>query len=66
MALDTHCEVALQRIRRIVAVASRADAPITAREAYEQIVEELELAGFGSPELDPSWRNEGAGEPATH
>jgi hypothetical protein len=49
-----HCESALQRIQRIVTLASRESAPITSGEAYEQIVEELELAGFGSPEIDPS------------
>ncbi|MET0273708.1 MAG: hypothetical protein ABW360_12025 [Phenylobacterium sp.] len=46
-----HSEAALQRIQRIVTVASRPRAPITTTEAYEQIVEELELAGFGSTEL---------------
>lgn len=46
-----HSETALQRIQRIVTVASRREAPITTSEAYEQIVEELELAGFGSTEL---------------
>jgi hypothetical protein len=47
-----HSETALQRIQRIVTVASRHRAPITTSEAYEQIVEELELAGFGSTELE--------------
>jgi hypothetical protein len=47
-----HCESALHRIQRIITNASRPDAPITEREAYEQIVEELELAGFGAPFLD--------------
>jgi hypothetical protein len=46
-----HSETALQRIQRIVTVASRPRAPITTTEAYEQIVEELELAGFGSTDL---------------
>lgn len=45
---DSHCEAALHRIQRIVTTASRSDAPITEREAYEQIIEELELAGFGA------------------
>jgi hypothetical protein len=49
---STHCEAALHRIQRIVTTASRPDAPITVREAYEQIVEALELAGFGAPFLD--------------
>lgn len=48
----SHCETALQRIQRIVTNASRPNAPITEREAYEQIIEELELAGFGAPFLD--------------
>jgi hypothetical protein len=47
-----HSETALQRIQRIVTVASRPRAPITTSEAYEQIVEELELAGFGSTEIE--------------
>ncbi|HEY9217574.1 MAG TPA: hypothetical protein VIO94_05950 [Phenylobacterium sp.] len=47
-----HCETALQHIRKIVTTAARPGAPITRQEAFEQIVEELELAGFGSPELD--------------
>jgi hypothetical protein len=52
MKPENHCETALLRLQRIVTLASRDDAPITAREAFEQMVEELELAGFGSPELD--------------
>jgi hypothetical protein len=47
-----HSETALQHIQRIVTIASRPGAPITRQEAFEQIVEELELAGLGSPELD--------------
>jgi hypothetical protein len=45
-----HCETALQHIQRIVTLASQPRAPITLREAYEQIVEELELAGFAPVE----------------
>ena len=48
-----HCETALMRIQRIITLASREQAPITSNEAYEQIVEELELAGFGSLDPDP-------------
>lgn len=51
-SLAPHCETALQHIQRIVTIASRPGAPITRQEAFEQIVEELELAGLGSPELD--------------
>jgi hypothetical protein len=51
-----HCETALQHIQRIVTIASRPGAPITRQEAFEQIIEELELAGFGSPELDEDLR----------
>lgn len=47
-----HCETALNHIRRIVAIASGPAAPITRQEAFEQIIEELDLAGFGSPELE--------------
>jgi hypothetical protein len=42
-----HLETALRHLRRIVATAAQADAPITPREALEQIEEELDLAGFG-------------------
>lgn len=52
--MASHCESALQRIQRIVSTASRPNAPITQHEAYEQIIEELELAGFGAPYLDES------------
>jgi hypothetical protein len=63
MMPKNHCESALTRLQRIVTLASREDAPITLGEAYEQIVEELELAGFGSPELDPDLRG---AQPARH
>ena len=53
-----HCETALHHIQRIVTIASRPGAPITRQEAFEQIIEELELAGFGSPELDPQLLSE--------
>ena len=39
-------------MQRIVTIAQREQAPLTEHEAFEQIVEELELAGYGSPELD--------------
>jgi hypothetical protein len=54
MMPSSHLEGALSRIRRIVCTASQADAPLTEHEAVEQIVEELELAGFGAPEMDPA------------
>jgi len=41
-----HTEIALQHIWRIVTLASQPGAPITRQEAFEQIVEELELAGL--------------------
>lgn len=43
-------ETALQHIQRIVTIASQPGAPITRQEAFEQIIEELELAGF-CPEI---------------
>ncbi len=49
MAAD-HLESALERLQRIITLASRPDAPITRSEAFEHIVEQMELAGFGSPE----------------
>jgi hypothetical protein len=44
---ETHCETALRQIQRVVTIASAANAPITVAEAMEQIVEALDLAGFG-------------------
>ena len=44
---ETHCETALRHIQRVVAIASADNAPITVAEALEQIVETLDLAGFG-------------------
>jgi hypothetical protein len=47
---DTHCETALRHIQRVVTIASAENAPITLAEALEQIVETLDLAGFGPVE----------------
>jgi len=47
---DTHFETALKHIQRVVTIASAEDPPITMAEAVEQIVETLDLAGFG-PEV---------------
>ena len=44
---DAHCETALRHIQRVVTIASANDAPITVAEAMEQIVETLDLTGFG-------------------
>lgn len=52
MSSPSHLEEAMSRMQRIVTIARRERAPLTEHEAFEQIVEELELAGFGSPELD--------------
>ena len=48
----SHLEDALSRIQRIVTLASQPEPPVTEHEAFEQVVEELELAGFGAPHLD--------------
>jgi hypothetical protein len=48
----SHLEDALSRIQRIVTLASQPEPPVTEHEAFEQVVEELELAGFGAPRLD--------------
>ena len=53
MAIQSHCETMLLRLQRIVTLAGRPSPPITLAEAYDQIVEELELGGFGSVEPDP-------------
>jgi len=52
MLPSSHLEGALTRIQRIVGAASQSQAPLTEHEAFEQIVEELELAGFGAPRMD--------------
>ena len=52
MSSPAHLEGAMGRLQRIVTIAQREDAPLTEHEAFLQIVEELELAGFGSPDLD--------------
>lgn len=54
MIPPNHCAHALRKIQRIVTLATKDEAPITSREAYEQIIEELELAGFGSMIMDPA------------
>ena len=51
-----HLGETLTRIQRIVTLAAKDRAPLTEHEAFEQIVEELELAGFGRPELDDELR----------
>lgn len=55
-----HTEIALQHIRRIVTLASQPGAPITRQEAFEQIVEELELAGL-CPVVEPEAAESGIG-----
>jgi hypothetical protein len=47
---EPHCEMALRHIQRVVAIASAENAPITVSEALEQIVEMLDIAGFGPVE----------------
>lgn len=47
MMSTEHLETALRHLQSIVETASRTQAPITLREALEQIEEELDLAGFG-------------------
>ena len=44
---DTHRDFALKNIQRVVTIASAPNPPITLAEALEQIVETLDLAGFG-------------------
>lgn len=46
----SHVEGALERVRKIITIARMERAPITRAEAFEHIVEEMELAGLGSPE----------------
>ena len=60
MPSNSHLEYALSRLQRIVTVASQDPAPVTTREAFEQVVEELELAGYGAPRLDEELRESAA------
>lgn len=52
MQTSSHLAIALRHMQRIIAAASQPAAPITEREALAQITEELELAGFGVPEIE--------------
>ncbi|HEX2559508.1 hypothetical protein [Phenylobacterium sp.] len=58
-----HTETALHHIRRIVTIAAQPGAPITRQEAFEQIIEELELAGF-CPDLGDGAGADAPAEPA--
>jgi hypothetical protein len=49
--LQVRLETLARRVQRIITTATGDDAPITSHEAYVQIVEEMELAGFGAPKL---------------
>ncbi len=49
--IQTRLETLARRVQRIITTATGHDAPITEREAYAQVVEEMELAGFGAPTL---------------
>jgi|GEM_PF-5617586 len=49
--IQTRLETLARRVQTIITTATGADAPITSREAYGQIVEEMELAGFGAAKL---------------
>jgi hypothetical protein len=51
---ETHCETALRHIQKVVTIASAANAPITVAEAMEQIVEALDLAGYGPVGGEPA------------
>ena len=60
---ETHCETALRHIQRVVTIASAQNAPITLAEALEQIVEMLDLAGFGPVGGAPEQNAPGAETP---
>lgn len=53
MERSAHYETALTHVRRIVSLATGPNAPITLREAIEQVTEELELAGFACLDAPP-------------
>lgn len=59
MLPSNHLETALLKLQKIITLATKREAPITSTEAYEQIIEELELAGFGSLEVDPAMAEAG-------
>jgi hypothetical protein len=61
MISSSHLEVVLTRIQRIVSTVSTAQPPLTEHEALEQIVEQLELAGFGA--RAPDAKSEAASRP---
>ena len=50
-AFHTRLDTLARRVQSIISTATGEDAPITAQEAYGQIIEEMELAGFGAPKL---------------
>lgn len=47
--IETRLGILARRIQGVIAIATRPEPPITRLEAYDQIVEEMELAGFGAP-----------------
>lgn len=49
--IQTRLETLARRVQRIITTATGDEAPITEREAYAQVVEEMELAGYGAPTL---------------
>lgn len=49
--LQTRLDTLARRIQAIITHAAGSHPPITRAEAYDQIVEEMELAGYGAPVL---------------
>lgn len=50
-AIQTRLDTLARRIQAIITVSAGLQPPITRGEAYDQIVEEMELAGYGAPML---------------
>lgn len=48
---QTRLDTLARRIQAIITHATESQPPITRAEAYDQIVEEMELAGYGAPVL---------------
>ena len=61
---QTRLETLARRVQTIITAATGEDAPITRSEAYEQVVEEMELAGFGAAKLSHDRSADAVGEGA--
>lgn len=49
--IQTRLDTLARRLQAIITISTGPQPPITRGEAYDQIVEEMELAGYGAPVL---------------